>query len=151
MGTLKQMWASLYMLFFNMPWLPEFLMLANNAWMVGRFMLEKEIPKWKVHLYRANCLQRGAMTAQLNYYRSAIQKAPKPDNADVLGPRKDGKPVRRLALPVLMIGGKDDGALPEAVFSGYERYLSNARLVMFSDCSHWITTDCSDKVNDEIE
>lgn len=88
---LKQLWASLYILFFNMPWLPEVVMLANNAWLIGVMMSatkRAKVPDWMVNTYRFNCLQKGAMTCQLNYYRSLVQMAPKPNEVDILGPKK---------------------------------------------------------------
>ena len=144
------------MFFFNMPWLPEKVLLANNGWLIGRMMNATKravLPSWMTNTYRYNCLQDGAMTAQLNYYRCLIQKGPKPNEDDVLGPKKDdcNKPVRRLDLPVLMIRGKDDDALTEDVFVGYDRYLSNARVVALDNCSHWIQADCPDDVNAELE
>lgn len=50
-----------------------------------------------------------------------------------------------------MIRGKDDEALTEDVFVGYDRYLSNARLVALSECSHWIQADCPNEVHQELE
>jgi epoxide hydrolase 4 len=152
--SLKQLWASLYMIFFNMPWLPEAVFLANNAWLVAVMMnatKRAQLPLWMINTYRANCLQPGAMTAQLNYYRSAFQQPPKPDPADVLGPRNDSKNTRRLEFPCLLIRGKDDDALTEDVFVGYDRYLSNSRLVSLDNCSHWIQADCPNEVNQEID
>ena len=149
----KQFWASLYFIFFNMPWLPEKVMLANNGWMVGRTFLaatkRASFPSWKINTFRYNCLQPGALTAQLNYYRARIQQNPKPDPADVLGPKEDGNVL--FDLPVLMIRGKDDGALTEEAFIGYDRFLSNARLVALDRCSHWIQADCPDDVNQELD
>lgn len=148
----KQFWASLYMLFFNMPWLPEFSMLFNNAWLIGRMMNTTKVailPDWMTNAYRNNCLQPNAMTAQFNYYRNSIQKQPKPAEEDVLGPK--GKTQRKLDLPVLMIRGKDDAAITGDLFEGYEEYLTNARLLALDNCSHWIQADCPDTVNAEIE
>jgi len=155
---LKQLWASLYMVFFNMSWVPEKVFLACNAWFVGRCINATKtsiLPSWISNTYRNNCLQDGAMTSQLNYYRAAIQIGSKTDPKDVLGPsRRKGKgkdEIRRLDLPVLMIRGKDDDALTDVVFRGYERYLSNAKLIALDDCSHWIQADKSDEVNESLE
>uniref|UniRef100_A0A7S2Y4C4 AB hydrolase-1 domain-containing protein n=1 Tax=Entomoneis paludosa TaxID=265537 RepID=A0A7S2Y4C4_9STRA len=158
--NLSQLWASLYIFFFNMPWLPEKAMLANNGWLIGCMMNATKnaiLPPWMINAYRANCLQEGAMTAQLNYYRHLVQKQPKPHPDDLLGPHEsidklgEKLPGRRLDLPVLMIRGKDDGALTEHVFVGYDRYLNNARLVALDNCSHWIQADCPNEVHQELD
>ena len=34
-GGLAAVWGGLYMLFYNMPWLPELVHRLNNAWLIG--------------------------------------------------------------------------------------------------------------------
>lgn len=141
-------WASLYMLFFNMPVLPELVLLANRAWLVGLLMGDcsrATLPAWLVNTYRTNALQDGSMTAQLNYYRSIIQRPPKPETGFY------GTKGNRLTTPVLMVRGKGDAALKAGLFKGYDRFLASATLVELDDCSHWIQADCPREVNDEIE
>ena len=154
--TFKQLWASLYMVFFNMSWVPEKVFLACNAWFVGRIMNSTQtsiLPSWISNTYRMNCLQHGAMTSQLNYYRAALQLGYKTERTDVLGPRKgkDESEIRKLDLPVLMIRGKNDDALTEDIFRGYDRYLSNAKLIALDECSHWVQADKSPEVNESLE
>ena len=155
---LKQLWASLYMAFFNMSQVLEKAFLACNAWFVRGCM---NATKTSILLsqisntYCNNYLQDGAITSQLNYNRTAIQIGSKTDSKDVLGPsRYKGKgkdEIRRLDLPVLMIRGKDDDTLTDAVFRGYEHYLSNAKLITLDECSHQIQADKSDEVNKSLE
>ena len=151
----KQLWASLYMFFFNMPWVPEFVFLFNKAWIIGQIMNATKqaiLPQWMTESYRVNCLQTGSMTAQFNYYRGFFQLAPKPAKEDRLGPGKsESDPPRRLECPITMIRGKDDDAITEGLFVGYDRYLSDAKLVALDQCSHWITADRPNEVNQEME
>ena len=151
---LKQKWASLHAIFFNMSWLPEKIFLAFDGWFLGRILNGTKtlmLPAWISSTYRNNCLQDGAMTTQLNYYRASIQIGSKTDPKDALGPQKGRDKIRRLDLPVLMIRGKDDRALTDVVFKGYDRYLSNAKLIALDDCSHWIQADKSPEVNKCLE
>ena len=92
--NLTQVWASLYMLFFNMPWAPEWYFTSNKAKNIARIFIDTmqakdyTLPTWKINVYRSNCLQKYAMTSQLNYYRSVLQEQPKPVSPqDVLGPK----------------------------------------------------------------
>ena len=36
-------------------------------------------------------------------------------------------------------------------FWGYERFLSNARLIALENCSHWMQADCGFDVNENLE
>lgn len=131
-----------------MPWLPEKVFLAGNAWLIGALMMDcrrAKLPQWLVNTYRANVLQPGAMEAQFNYYRSSIQNGPKP-NEDDYGTKK--KP---LPLPTLIIRGMDDSALGDDIFKSLDEYLEDNKLVELENCSHWIQADCPDEVNTEIE
>lgn len=146
--TLKQLWASLYMAFFNMPWLPEKLFLYKNAVFVGLIMNDVKrghLPTWLTNTYRANCLQPGAMQAQFNYYRSALQQAPKPPNGSY------GTKENPMPLPTLILRGLDDSALGDDIFRNLDLYLKNNKLVAFKNCSHWIQWDCPNEVNSEID
>eukprot|EP00571_Detonula_confervacea_P000835 CAMPEP_0172328318 /NCGR_PEP_ID=MMETSP1058-20130122/60293_1 /TAXON_ID=83371 /ORGANISM="Detonula confervacea, Strain CCMP 353" /LENGTH=368 /DNA_ID=CAMNT_0013045431 /DNA_START=687 /DNA_END=1793 /DNA_ORIENTATION=+ len=146
--TLKQAWASLYMIFFNMPWLPEKVFLAGNAWLIGSIANEtkrNKLPVWQINTNRANALQEGAMEAQINYYRSAVQQTPKAAEGDY------GTKENPLPLPTLIIRGMDDSALGDDIFKNLGKYLKNNKLVAFENCSHWIQVDCPNEVNSEIE
>lgn len=148
--TLKQAWASLYMIFFNMPWVPEKTFLVNNAWVIASIMNDTKrakIPVWLSNAYRANVLQTGAMQAQFNYYRAAIQQPPdKSKVAYAYGTKENPLP-----LPTLVIRGIDDSALGDDIFRGLQSYLKNYKIVALEQCSHWIQADCPDEVNTEIE
>jgi pimeloyl-ACP methyl ester carboxylesterase len=155
MATPSQMWASSYMLFFNAPYLPEALLLANRAWMTALILndvQQEPISKQAMDAYRTNVLQPGALTAQLNYYRAALAEGGSNELSRKmrLGPRRSGA-GRRLELPVLMVRGKQDIALLAGMFEGYGRYLANGRLVELDACSHWVQHDASPRLNVEID
>ena len=141
------MWASLYMVFFNMPALPEWLLGLGNAWLVGLILNDtrsKRREKRWLDLYRTDKLQPAALRAQTNYYRAMLQLGARPRREDVL------KETRKLQLPVLMIRGKQDPALLADLFAGYEKVLANAKLIELPDCSHWVTVDKAAETNAAI-
>jgi hypothetical protein len=114
------------MIFFNMPWLPEKLFLRNNAAMIGTIMDDTnrvKPPEFMINAYRANVLQEGSMEAQLNYYRSVVQKSPKPGKNDY------GTRENRFPLPALIIRGLDDVALKSDIFRNLDLYLEHFKLV----------------------
>ena len=75
LSSLRQMWASAYMVFFNASLLPEWLLTVGSAWVTALILNDCErggVEERTMNAYRANVLQEGAMTAQLNYYRAAL-------------------------------------------------------------------------------
>lgn len=150
--TPRQLWASMYMPFLTVPWLPEKLCLLNDAWCVGTIVSDTKrasLPAWLINAYRANVLQGGAMEAQLNYYRSWLAGGSKgaqdDDNDGDYGTKEN-----RLPLPVLVVRAADDAYLGGDIFRSLELYLENSRLVVLDNCSHWVQADCPDEVCGEI-
>eukprot|EP01046_Picozoa_sp_COSAG06_P019936 COSAG06_NODE_1439_length_9457_cov_9.548942_3_plen_155_part_00 len=146
------------MIFFNCAKLPEWILLLGSAWFTGLILNDVEtepIEPRLMNAYRANVLQPGAMTAQLDYYRAALTGGSDEARAlakqNRLGPKKDGSAGRKLPLPVLMVRGKQDIALLGGLFEKVEDYLADSRLVELDDCSHWVQHDASPQLNKEIE
>ncbi len=96
-GTSRQLLASWYMVFFQLPWLPERLLLhprVQNGFLKTRTDLE-------LGQAEMTALQQpGAMTAALNWYRAML----------LSGPRETGKKV---TVPTMYIWSDDDVALRE--------------------------------------
>ena len=134
--SLRQAWASRYVLLFNAPWLPELLLTAWGAWgtalLVNDLCRSQKLSPRLLNLYRTDKLQPGAATAQLNYYRAAVRLG---FSASPLSAQS------KLALPIRMVRGTGDPYLTSDSYRGYERVLERARLVELDDCSHWVALD----------
>ena len=121
MKKASQLWASAYMIFFNAPVLPELVLCAGNAWVTGLILNDVKrgrVDEHHMNAYRTNCLQPGAMTAQLNYYRQAIAGGP----SELAKSKKlGGKDGRKLQLPCLIIRGSDDLAFCDHLFEDLPR------------------------------
>ncbi len=79
MRTFRQLRKSWYIFAFQLPWLPEYLLLRDHANNVGRILLEAAVHKEvfsheDIDLYRHVMSKPGAMTAALNYYRQTLSK-----------------------------------------------------------------------------
>jgi len=143
-GGLAALWAGLYMMFYNMPKVPELLNCFNNAWIIGLTLNDsytKRDARW-INLYRTDKLQPGAMCAQLNYYRSMGRSRPNMANWMT--------PSNQMQLPVLMIRGKQDISLIRELYDGYKDIVPNGNLVELDACSHWIMSDQPIAVNEAI-
>ena len=141
--TLNTMWSqqkkSWYVLFFQLPWLPEVSLRADHALGIGKAFTDSAVHKDRfppalVDQYRDNAMQPGALTAMINYYRANFP--------DVLK-----EPVRVIDVPTLMVWGEQDMALDVANTEGYEGLVDDFTLVRLPDASHWVQQDCPDEVN----
>lgn len=142
----EQLRRSSYMFYFQLPWLPERTLRANQF-----EALERSLRGWAVHperfsdedmaTYRANAAQPGALTAMLNYYRAM------PFSLPLL--RKRG--VRKIRVPTLLIWGEQDQALGKELTLGTERYVQDLTLRFIPDASHWVQQDAPDTVNALLE
>lgn len=133
---------SWYVLFFQLPWLPEALLTADRARAVGRSFTQTAIDgscftDEIIDHYRDNAAAPGAMTAMINYYRA---------NAGALGRWGPGR-APRIEAPTLMVWGEQDPFLGLALTRGYKPYVNDLTLVRLPGVSHWVQQEAADRVN----
>jgi len=135
----EQMRRSLYVYFFQLPWLPEAGFRAmdwrgaeralRNTSKPGSFT-EEDIKK-----YKEAWSQPGAMTAMLNWYRAVIRYMPAlPDD-------------QRIKVPTLMMWGMQDFALSHRMARPSMDYVDEGNLILFPEATHWVHLDAADEVN----
>ena len=131
--SLRQMYSSLYILFFMVPVLPELAFGGRDAWLTGLSLSSsvKEPDARLIEACRRNMM--ASCTPALNYYRAMLlPQAAGRGGAARQGDGGDGK----APFPILMIRGEEDVALTAAVFEGYQDELGpNARLLSIRNCS----------------
>lgn len=132
---------SWYVAFFQLPWLPEWLLTRKGgAPLVKMFRSHSEhIPREQIEIYRRNLVQPGAATAMLNYYRA---------NFSGLAGGAGSNPV--ITVPTLMIWGKNDLALDIKLTEGNEQFVEDFTLRKLPRASHWVQQDAPDEVNATI-
>jgi pimeloyl-ACP methyl ester carboxylesterase len=141
-----QLRKSWYILFFQIPRLPEFLLGLRRARAIGemfrRTSVDKSMfPAEVTEVYRRNASQPGALTAMLNYYRALLRSRKK------IAAR--GFPV--IEVPTLMIWGEDDVALTRETTYGTEDFVRNFRIRYLPRVSHWVQQEAPGPVNAMIE
>ncbi|RJF78614.1 alpha/beta fold hydrolase [Rhodopseudomonas palustris] len=137
----RQKRKSWYVAFFQLPWLPEWLMTRELGKPLARMFRQhsSKIPDEQIELYRRNAIQPGAATAMINYYRA---------NARALG--SSAGALTQLTVPTLMIWGEDDLALDIALTKGNEKHVADFTLRTLPGVSHWVQQDAPDRVNELI-
>jgi pimeloyl-ACP methyl ester carboxylesterase len=136
-----QMFRSWYVLFFQLPALPEYALSARNFRAVrdmfkrypartGAFS-DEDIEQYVEALSRP-----GALTAGLNYYRANLTS----DAREMACSAVSG-------AETLVIWGELDPALGVELLEGLDRVAPRVRVHRISDASHWVQNEAPDEVN----
>ena len=165
-GNPRQLARSWYMFFFQIPWLPEFLLGRGHAWPIARAIRRSTVRQDAItddDLIRAarrgHALGRAAQRAQL-----LSRRVPRPRERRLLRrPRCNGSSTatsrcRRprhsladwptIAAPTLLIWGEQDVALGKELTVGMEPLFSGPFEVRYiPDSGHWVQQEQPALVN----
>ena len=139
----QQLLRSSYMFFFQIPWLPEFLIQSSDYQPIetaikGMAVNKSAITKEDLEAYKDAAAKRGAMTATLNYYRNIFQQ------------RMTSQDWSVLEVPTLMIWGEKDTALGKELTYGTEAYVRDFQIKYIPDCSHLVQQEQPQLVNQDM-
>ena len=138
----EQMGRSLYAFFFQLPWLPEAGMRANDWRGAARAMHGSgkidTFTNEDIEKYKEAWSQPGAMTAMLNWYRAAARY-----------PAQIPKEMR-IRVPTLIMWGMKDFALSHRMARPSMDYCDDGRLIFFPEATHWIQREEADEVNQHL-
>ncbi len=130
---------SWYIFFFQIPWLPEWLVRLNNWRGFIAYGLNSARPgtftEADLDEYRKAWSQPGALTAMINWYRAVRRLPPK------------SPPDRMVSTPTLIIWGVNDRyIIPEAAQMSLD-FCDNARLEYIDTATHWVQHEEPQRVN----
>lgn len=138
-----QMLRSWYMVFFQLPWLPETLSRLGNWAVLVRTLRKSSRPgtfsNADLQQYKAAWSQPGAFTAMVNWYRAALQKPPS-RRSDI-----------RITVPTLLIWGVRDQFLKREMAQLSIDRCDNGRIVFFENATHWVQHEEAERVNELIK
>jgi pimeloyl-ACP methyl ester carboxylesterase len=127
MGTSLQGLRSWYMLFFQLPWLPERLLRRGMADLLRRGGLSAG----SAAHYAARMREPGALRGALNWYRGVV-----------LG----GLPPRRTPAPTTYLWGSGDRFLGRAAADLTRDYVAGPYRFVELDSGHWLPETCPEQV-----
>ncbi|MBE9178752.1 alpha/beta hydrolase [Oculatella sp. LEGE 06141] len=138
--TPQQLLRSSYIFFFQLPWLPEFIIETSGYQLISNAIQGMAVDKTAftpedLELYRTAAAKPGALTAMLNYYRNVFQQGLTRTDWGIL------------QVPTLMIWGEDDTALGTELTYGTDAYVEDLRICYIPNCSHWVQQERPDLVN----
>ncbi|MEO1182683.1 MAG: alpha/beta fold hydrolase, partial [Cyanobacteria bacterium J06636_28] len=142
--TWQQLARSWYILFFQLPLLPELLLQANLSRSMEQTFRGMAIDKSAfsdadIKAYTTALAKPGALTAALNYYRNLLPLLLSPTDWPIL-----------FQTRTLMIWGENDVALGKELTEGTEDYVQDFQIRYIPNCSHWVQQEQPQLVNHYI-
>jgi pimeloyl-ACP methyl ester carboxylesterase len=140
--TFSQLRKSWYIFFFQLPWLPEWLIRRGNFASLERVLRQEPVRPGAfsnddIRLYKEALARPGALTAAVNYYRAIFQtRRWRPRSTPVL------------KAPTLLIWGERDRYLGVRLIEGLGQWVENLRVERLPDASHWVQNDAPERVNE---
>ncbi len=147
-----QLWMSWYVLFFQLPGLPERLFGAHGAAAIGDMFRRStrdparfpaRFPEEVLAVYRWNASRPGRLTAMLNWYRALVR-----GGGWRSLPREGQWPT--IEAPTLLLWGDADTALSIRTTDGTAEYVAKFSMQILPGVSHWIQQEAPEAVNAAI-
>jgi pimeloyl-ACP methyl ester carboxylesterase len=147
-----QILRSWYAGFFQIPWLPEYLLSRRGARSVSASMLHtstapEHFPRDLLEATRRNAAQPGALRAMIHWYRAFLR------GGGFRRQLRQGFP--RIDVPTLMLWGEDDPFLARHTTHGTNEFVSQLALHYLPGVSHWVqqdaTAECNGRIGDFLE
>jgi len=138
----RQLARSWYILFFQLPWLPE-LAARARGWRGWRRVFENEarpgaFTPQDIERYVEAWSQPGAPTGMTNYYRAAFRQTP----------GRAAARIRPVDAPTLVIWGQRDRHLSAELAEPERADVPNLeRVVRLPEASHWVHQDEPERVS----
>ncbi|GAB4480027.1 MAG: epoxide hydrolase EphM [Thermoflexibacter sp.] len=132
---------SSYMFFFQLPWIPEYILGKDNFLTLVK-TLKKNTKKGafteeELKIYRKAWGQKGALTGMLNWYRGIVRAAP-----------TRGK-TNRINIPTHIFWGENDYVLGIDLAEQSLKYLDFGDIT-FYQATHWIMHEIPEILNPDL-
>jgi pimeloyl-ACP methyl ester carboxylesterase len=141
----RQMARSWYILFFQLPWLPEAALRRGGFAALGRTMRDSAVNKDAfsdddLAHFRAAFARRYSITAAINYYRALLRSG--------LGRKASAWMDRKIAAPTMLIWGEQDFALGKELTYNMEGLFTGPFQIKYiPDSGHWVQQEKPALVN----
>jgi len=143
-----QLLKSWYILWFQIPYLPEYLLSRNNFAAGQHTLATSGIPG---HTFSTEDIKtlilawqhEGAITGPINWYRAALQ-------IDSFRLRSEEKENRRVRVPTLILWGEKDIALEKHLAEASLELIDHGSAIFFPNATHWIQHDLPVLITEHI-
>jgi epoxide hydrolase 4 len=138
MRDIEQIRRSWYVFFFQLPWLPEMGMRADDWRGAVRALrgsgLIHTFTNEDIEKYKEAWSQPGAITAMINWYRAFRYPMNVPKEM-------------KIRVPTLMMWGMKDVALTHRMARPSMDHVDKGNLILIPDATHWVQRDAAEEVN----
>jgi len=158
--TLRQLFRSWYMFFFQLPRVPEAVIRRGDLAGLDRVFKDQVIRKGSfddadIEAYKAALRQPGALTSAINYYRANVlrlMRRSKKQTSTEVNSNADEKSSGGIRVPTLFIFGEQDLAILPQTVRGVEKYIDAPyRELRIHDSGHWVQNEAVNEVNTALE
>lgn len=133
-----QLWRSSYMLFFQLPHVPEWCFRARRFRSLRRLFEQHGLPAAEVEEYvQAAQVAGDSLKGAIHYYRAALRHS-------LFGGRPTFSTIR---TPTLVIWGERDRFLGKELATPDAELVTNARVVFLPDVGHFVHWESPERVN----
>jgi len=142
-GNVRQLLKSSYILFFQIPGLPEWLLRRNRAAAIASAFRRCAgrpgvFSDDDLEVYREAFLRPGAARCALSYYRQAIRQGP------------GALPQGPIVVPSMVLWGEADPVLQRGMNDRLCEWVKNLTFKAIPGCGHWTQQERPDVVNNEL-
>jgi pimeloyl-ACP methyl ester carboxylesterase len=138
-AQLRRRW---YMFFFHLPWVPEFIPHRRDWALLVRVLRNTSPPgvfsDSDLEGYKESWARKDALTGMLNWYRATLRLSLKL----ALDPK-----ASRVKVSTLLIWGKNDQFVGEAMARESLQYCDDGHLEMLETATHWVQHEQPAQVN----
>jgi epoxide hydrolase 4 len=148
LSNVDQLRRSWYMLAFQVPGLPEWLIQHNlrtflKDMLHGQAVRKGAFSPQDTRMYEAALEKPGVLTAALNYYRQFLSPQ--------TWLHHWGRSPKPITVPTLVLWGEDDVFLSQQLTKGIDKLVSAPlQLTAIPQCGHWIQQEVPQTVNREL-
>jgi len=126
----RQMLHSWYILFFQLPWLPELLLPRTDP--LRKTSRPGTFSSEDMDIYREAWAQPRALTSMINWYRAALRHPPR---------------VGRIHVPTRILWGSQDAFLLREMAAESLAWCDAGELFEFPNATHWLQHEEPERVN----
>jgi epoxide hydrolase 4 len=148
LSNFDQIQRSWYMLAFQVPAIPEWLIQRNLSRFVKTLFQDQSVRKGAfttsdTEIYQAALEKPGVIAAALKYYRSFLSPQSWLNNW--------GRSPNLITSPTLVLWGEEDHFLSKKLTEGIENLINAPyRLKLLPQCGHWVQQEAPQTVNREL-
>lgn len=141
-GHLPQIRKSWYIGFFQLPFLPEMLLGANNFQAMARLLelaSSQALSAEEIGYYREAWSQLGALSAAVSWYRALVQNLKRVLIRDLF-----------ITMPTRLIWGEPDLALEKQTAEASHKHCAQLEIYYIQNSGHFVQQDSPDEVSQLI-